>query len=950
MNSSSSTIVEFAGWMSQNALNLLIQSSALILIGLLIAQLLRRRGSAIQSAVYRATLVAVLLCPITAVLLDRLGYDGWTLKLPEVTQISMLAQMSDSGSTSPLVSSDKSDIAGQSELDMANLSVPSSPLLPSDEPERVSGVGTELAHKKAKVSADDFDTAQISLVLSRSDNRMTSRTVWVVLYLSCAATWLIGTLVLLSRLAFAYRRLGRIRKQSSLASESERSVCCQLAAKIRVKAPDVRYTSLLSSPCLTGIAVPTILLPSEVKNPALVEQSLVHELAHLRRYDIVWNLIQRLSLSLLFFQPLMWWLVSRLEATAEEVCDDFVVRHCQDRAGYAQQLVELMESNLLPPNLAGLGMFRSGRSLLGRRVVRILDTTRKLTTQNSLPVVLSVAALTLVCTTLVGFLGNASSAKSKNLADQYVSERDFVSDKARTVGNSLTIDSQGKRAQLSDPSQLGSANQQEPAQQSELISIQGQVVDKDNNPIADAKITLRYRFFTGPMPKPLEQTTTDAQGRFRVKYRVDSMKQFPMLRPDKFNATIEVTKTGFARNWIDVRQIRDSKKALIKMSDEVSDMVINLIDTEGNPIQGKAVAYIHEITRYKQPLHEIAKKGGNIEKNLRQAVPENGRLYTRFHIAVEANKKGQIRLNQLGKNRTYRVQLNGSKIANHYLTFATGTDRNIRYTNRSGDQVVLYANDSSVVCEPGQTVTGIIRDSETKKPLANVQLIGSSSPALKFSITSIFKAKTDKHGRYTMDGLGIGEGNAFFAVPEKGEPYLARYFRVPPTEHGKPVQFDVELHRGVPIKVHVTDKATGRPIPGASLVYAPLASNPTNDKFPEYRIFYVFPGCPGEVRMTDKKGNCVLVGMKGQAIIGLRLNGRDIRMGQGAKAITKVMGEGFFRTPMTLDGLVTRRHRVGLESLAALQLVDIKDHDSVVKCHFEIDMAPVRKPGGGSKK
>ena len=141
----------------------------------------------------------------------------------------------------------------------------------------------------------------------------------------------------------------------------------------------------------------------------MLEKAFAHELGHLRRRDTLWNLIQRVSLAFIFFQPLLWRLLYRLETTAEEVCDDYVVRHCQDRAGYAQQLVELAESNLLAPNMAGLGMFKTNRSMLGQRVVRILDSTRTLTTQISGPIVGTIIALAFVCATLGGFIGNGNS-------------------------------------------------------------------------------------------------------------------------------------------------------------------------------------------------------------------------------------------------------------------------------------------------------------------------------------------------------------------------------------------------------------------------------------------------------------------------------------------------------------------------------------------------------------
>src|SRR6185295_5867362 len=64
------------------AVNWLIQSTLLIAGGLAVGYLLRHRGSAVQSAVYRTTLVAALVCPLATWGLALLGVSGWSLQMP----------------------------------------------------------------------------------------------------------------------------------------------------------------------------------------------------------------------------------------------------------------------------------------------------------------------------------------------------------------------------------------------------------------------------------------------------------------------------------------------------------------------------------------------------------------------------------------------------------------------------------------------------------------------------------------------------------------------------------------------------------------------------------------------------------------------------------------------------------------------------------------------------
>ena len=75
-------------------------------------------------------------------------------------------------------------------------------------------------------------------------------------------------------------------------------------------------------------------------------------------------------------QPLLWLLSKRLEATAEEVCDDYVVGFGADRCGYAGHLLELAGRRLTPMAPSGVGMI-SLRSLLARWIPRTrLDAER----------------------------------------------------------------------------------------------------------------------------------------------------------------------------------------------------------------------------------------------------------------------------------------------------------------------------------------------------------------------------------------------------------------------------------------------------------------------------------------------------------------------------------------------------------------------------------------------
>ena len=89
---------------------------------------------------------------------------------------------------------------------------------------------------------------------------------------------------------------------------------------------------------------------------------------------------------------------------AEEVCDDYVVQSGADRSRYAGLLLDLAERTLPPLAPSGVGMI-SLQSLLARRVTRILDSSRTLSTRAGARAIAATLLAGLVGTLLAGLIG-----------------------------------------------------------------------------------------------------------------------------------------------------------------------------------------------------------------------------------------------------------------------------------------------------------------------------------------------------------------------------------------------------------------------------------------------------------------------------------------------------------------------------------------------------------------
>lgn len=97
-------------------------------------------------------------------------------------------------------------------------------------------------------------------------------------------------------------------------------------------------------PTVVGWVRPVVLVPAASftdLTAAQLELVLIHELAHVRRHDLLVNYLQAAAETLLFYHPAVWWISRRIRIEREHCCDDAVVRLSGDGAAYARALSEV---------------------------------------------------------------------------------------------------------------------------------------------------------------------------------------------------------------------------------------------------------------------------------------------------------------------------------------------------------------------------------------------------------------------------------------------------------------------------------------------------------------------------------------------------------------------------------------------------------------------------------
>ena len=171
------------------------------------------------------------------------------------------------------------------------------------------------------------------------------------------AIWIGGVALMLARFAIGWRRAARLAARAG-------------------RQGDVCQTPLVSTPLAVGVFAPRILVPSTWSSwpDDLRTSVLLHEQAHIRRRDTLVGAIAHLNRCIFWFHPLAWWLERRIAATAEQACDDEVMRANASAHQYATALVEMADA----VRQQGSRVLWSSAAVVGRgpltaRIERILD-------------------------------------------------------------------------------------------------------------------------------------------------------------------------------------------------------------------------------------------------------------------------------------------------------------------------------------------------------------------------------------------------------------------------------------------------------------------------------------------------------------------------------------------------------------------------------------------------
>lgn len=235
-------------------------------------------------------------------------------------------------------------------------------------------------------------------VLAWTKTHMSPWMPWVV------AVWGLGFVAFFGRVWIGSRYSAYIARHGLSIDKTLQSKLDHICRKENIRRRvSIFLSDLVNVPVVVGFFKSVILIPASTLtnlNSQELESILRHELAHIRRYDAVVNLLQTLLETTLFYHPAVWWVSRQVRVDRELCCDRWAAKNNGQAKTLARALLRLEESRAATPLMAANG------GNLVTRIQRLLEFEKtSLAKKNRTgAVTLSALALLIACVAICGWV------------------------------------------------------------------------------------------------------------------------------------------------------------------------------------------------------------------------------------------------------------------------------------------------------------------------------------------------------------------------------------------------------------------------------------------------------------------------------------------------------------------------------------------------------------------
>ena len=351
----------------------LLKGAVILVLGTVCSMLARGATAASRHMIWTLTLGGALAVPVISAIVPRwtLHVGFWPFTAREVpaviTELTVPAALTSASTNAVLALGPRADTprrtdASPSPDELAPPSVATAERATTMLEVRHVAIGPEASGAAAHVSADARPGAAPLIP-------------WL------AAVWALGVVIALIPTVMAFARLATVSRRARPLHGGRWALLIPSALRELDVRRRVRFLELDGPvmPMTWGVFRPVVLLPADDFDSTIEQRLdvLRHELAHVRRYDCLTQLVGQLACALHWFNPFAWLAARELRVERERACDDEVLGAGAKASDYADYLLRVARSTRIvgAAALGGLAMARP--SQMAGRLLAVLDDRRR---------------------------------------------------------------------------------------------------------------------------------------------------------------------------------------------------------------------------------------------------------------------------------------------------------------------------------------------------------------------------------------------------------------------------------------------------------------------------------------------------------------------------------------------------------------------------------------------
>lgn len=266
------------------------------------------------------------------------------------------------------------------------------------------------------VSPIEFHTPSI---FEQAAKYLKGISIWV--YISVA--WAMGAMLFLLKTIKEYIGFKR-RVMGGENTERKRLNCllaeCKESLSLK-KDISVMLCRYVSTPVTFGFKSPVILLPtrfiSQISKPKL-KMIVMHELCHIKSYDILKNCLWLFAKTIHWFNPLVWIAYRYYLEDVELACDEMVLKNIgeHERFEYSQSLIDVIKLSQKKAKASVAMAFCEDKSKIRKRVENMIEPKKKLKLAGFISMIMAVILIVGCFTTAC--LPTPEEATTQNEAEE----------------------------------------------------------------------------------------------------------------------------------------------------------------------------------------------------------------------------------------------------------------------------------------------------------------------------------------------------------------------------------------------------------------------------------------------------------------------------------------------------------------------------------------------------